>query len=62
MSNKMDMAKEHMQKQHLPRRCCRRTGEMAKTGVSNFYAAKRAPVNKVLPAAFFFNLDLEEFT
>ena len=53
MNNKWTWLKEYMQKQHLPRRCCRRA-EMAKTRVSELLCGKRDfPVNKVFPAAQF---------
>lgn len=63
MNNKWTWLKEYMQKNNISQGEVADALQWQKTRVSELLGGKRDfPVNKVFPAARFFNLDLEEFT
>ncbi len=63
MNNKWTWLKEYMQKNNISQGDVADALKWQKTRVSELLCGKRDfPVNKVFPAAQFFNLDLEEFT
>ncbi len=63
MNNKWTWLKEYMQKNNISQGDVANALQWQKTRVSELLGGKRDfPVNKVFPAAKFFNLDLEEFT
>lgn len=63
MNNKWTWLKEYMQKNNISQGDVADALKWQKTRVSELLCGKRDfPVNKVFPAARFFNLDLEEFT
>jgi phage repressor protein C with HTH and peptisase S24 domain len=63
MNNKWTWLKEYMQKHNISQGDVAEALKWQKTRVSELLCGKRDfPVNKVFPAARFFNLDLEELT
>ncbi len=63
MNNKWTWLREYMQKNNISQGDVAEALKWQKTRISELLGGKRDfPVNKVFPAAKFFNLDLEEFT